>query len=119
MLKVTDRAASILKVAKSIEGSPEAGVRIKRGPTSNNKSIGVVFQFPMDRKRATLNWSATGSGFLLKMLWSDHSKTERLMCAMLKKGHSWCSTSDCLEREGTPARPGAPSTNQTSQGCHL
>ncbi len=51
MLKVTDRAASILKVAKSIEGSPDAGVRIRRGPTSNDKSIGVGFSIS-DRPEA-------------------------------------------------------------------
>ena len=43
MLKVTDRAASLLKVAKSMEGAPDAGIRIRQGIDSTDRSVGVGF----------------------------------------------------------------------------
>lgn len=51
MLKVTDKAASLLKAAKAIDGPPDSGIRIRRGPRGIDGGIDIGFSF-VDRPQS-------------------------------------------------------------------
>ncbi len=44
MLKVTDGAAALLKAAAAMEGAPDAGIRIRRGETSDSIGFSISDQ---------------------------------------------------------------------------